>query len=109
MADLKIMVVDDSPTIHVIIEKALKANGFEVCCHAKNGEEAVGLYNSHQPDIITMDITMPIKDGLMASREILEKNPNAKILMLSAMGDDELIQEAKGIGITQFMKKPFKG
>ncbi len=105
----KLMIVDDSPAIHLIIEKAAKANGYEVCAHAKNGDEAVKQFELSLPDVVTMDITMPIKDGLSASKDILSKYPDAKILMLSAMGDEELINEAKSIGISRFMRKPFKG
>lgn len=105
----KIMIVDDSPAVHVIIERAVVANGYEVCAHAKNGDEAVKLYATAMPDIITMDITMPVMDGLTASMEILKQNPTAKILMLSAMGDEEIVDKAREIGITHFMKKPFKG
>ena len=109
MSNKKIMIVDDSPAIHAIIERAVVAKGYEVCAHAKNGVEAVKQYELTLPDIITMDITMPIKDGMAASKEILAKNPHAKILMLSAMGDEEIVNEAMGIGINHFMKKPFKG
>lgn len=105
----KIMIVDDSPAIHVIIEKAAKANGYEVCAHAKNGDEAVKQFELTMPDVVTMDITMPIKDGLVASKEILINYPQAKILMLSAMGDEDLLNEAKSMGISHFMRKPFKG
>jgi len=109
MSNRKLMIVDDSPAIHVIIEKAARANGYEVCAHAKNGDDAVKQFELTMPDVITMDITMPIKDGLAASKEILAKYPGAKILMLSAMGDEELVNEARNIGISRFMRKPFKG
>lgn len=109
MSNRKLMIVDDSPAIHVIIEKAARANGYEVCAHAKNGDEAVKQYKLTMPDVITMDITMPVKDGLTASKEIFTQYPGAKILMLSAMGDEEIVNEARGIGIAHFIKKPFKG
>lgn len=109
MSNQRLMIVDDSPAIHVIIEKAARANGLEVCAHAKNGDEAVKQFELTKPDVITMDITMPIKDGLAASKEILAKYPGARILMLSAMGDEELVNEARSIGISRFMRKPFKG
>lgn len=109
MKNRKLMIVDDSPAIHLIIEKAARANGYEVCAHAKNGEEAVKQYELTGPDVITMDITMPVKDGLTASKEILIQYPDAKILMLSAMGDEEIVNEARNIGISHFMRKPFKG
>jgi two-component system chemotaxis response regulator CheY len=109
MKGIKLMIVDDSPAIRLIIEKAAIANGYEVCAQAKNGDEAVKQYELTMPDVITMDITMPVKDGLTAAKEILGKNPDAKILMLSAMGDEEIVKEARNIGIAHFMKKPFKG
>ncbi|MCR4434451.1 MAG: response regulator [Clostridiales bacterium] len=109
MSNKRLMIVDDSPAVHVIIEKAARANGIEVCAHAKNGDEAVKQFELTIPDVITMDITMPIKDGLAASKEILAKYPGARILMLSAMGDEELVNEARSIGISHFMQKPFKG
>lgn len=109
MMGKKLMIVDDSPAIRVLIERAALAGGYEVCALAKNGDEAVKLYGSAMPDVITMDITMPLKDGLAASEEILAQNPDAKILMLSAMGDEEIVNKAKEVGITHFMKKPFKG
>jgi len=105
----RLMIVDDSPAIRVLIERAALANGYEVCAQAKNGEEAVKLYSSMLPDVITMDITMPIKDGLEAAKEILAQNPDARILMLSAMGDEDIIKQAEDVGITYFMKKPLKG
>lgn len=109
MSNRKLMIADDSPAIHMIIKKAAIANGYDVCAHAKNGEEAVQLYKLTMPDVITMDVTMPLKDGLAASKEILIQYPDAKILMLSAMGDEGIVKEASEIGIAHFMKKPFKG
>jgi len=108
MSNKKLMIVDDSPAIHMIIERAIKGSRFEVCANAKNGVEGIIKFTATKPDVITMDITMPIKDGLEASREILSKDPSAKIVMLSAMGDDELINEAKKIGVKAFLRKPFK-
>jgi two-component system chemotaxis response regulator CheY len=108
MGNKKLMIVDDSPAIHMIIERAVKGKGFEICANAKNGVEGIIKFKAANPDVITMDVTMPIKDGLEASREILSENPNVKIIMLSAMGDDELINEAQKVGIKTFLKKPFK-
>ncbi|NUU96911.1 response regulator [Marinitoga sp. 1138] len=105
----KVMVVDDSPLIRNLVKKALKkTEEFEFVGEAKNGEEAVNVFKEVNPDIITMDVTMPIKDGLEASKEILAINNEVKILLLSAMGDDDLIEEAKNIGISHNMQKPFK-
>ena len=105
----RVMIVDDSPFIHKAIQKALNTSGeYEVCGIAKNGKEGYELYDSLLPDIVFMDITMPVMDGLDASKEIIKRHPEAKIVMLSAMGDDELILKAKEIGITAFAQKPFK-
>ncbi|KMT22009.1 response regulator [Clostridium cylindrosporum] len=108
MESNRILIVDDSPMIHSIIKRALEPNGFVVCGCAKNGKQGIEQFNELNPDLITMDITMPIMDGLCASREIMNINPNANILMLSAMGDEEVMSEAKGIGVKHFLKKPFK-
>jgi two-component system chemotaxis response regulator CheY len=103
------MIVDDSPFIHKAIQKALNATDlYEVCGIAKNGKEGSELYDTLLPDIVFMDITMPVMDGLDATKAIISKHPDAKIIMLSAMGDDDLIAKAKAIGVTHFAQKPFK-
>ena len=103
----KVLIVDDSLLIHNLLASTLISNGYEICGDAMNGKEAVEKYEELKPDIVFMDITMPIKDGLQASREIKEKDPNAKIIMLTAMGDQEVRGEADEIGISVFLKKPF--
>ena len=108
MNKIKVLNVDDSPFIHKAVARALNSEEYELCAVAKNGREGYELYFSQTPDVVVMDITMPIMDGLEASAVILEKDPHAKIIMLSAMGDDELISNAKAIGIKEFLQKPFK-
>ena len=103
----KVLVVDDSPIIHNLLTKALEKHGYQVCGNAKNGKEGVELYALEKPDIVFMDITMPIMDGLEAVREIRGKDDQAKIIMLSAMGDQEVMDEAKDLGVQTFLKKPF--
>ncbi len=103
----RILLVDDSPIIHTLLGKALEKHGYEVCGNAKNGREGVELYKSLKPDLVFMDITMPIMDGLEAVKLIKEFDPQAKIIMLSAMGDDEIVKQAKELGIDIFLKKPF--
>ncbi|MCX7711997.1 MAG: response regulator [Clostridia bacterium] len=103
----RILIVDDSPIIHNLLRKTLESNGYEVCGDAKNGREGVDLFNSLAPDLVFMDITMPIMDGIEAARSIKGQNPEAKIIMLSAMGDEEIMSQAKEIGIDIFLKKPF--
>jgi len=103
----KIMIVDDSPMIHSMLRKTLESSGYVVCGDAKNGREAVEMFDEVCPDLIFMDITMPVMDGLEAAKLIKDKDTNQKIIMLTAMGDDEIIARAKEIGINIFLKKPF--
>lgn len=103
----RILIVDDSPIIHNLLRKTLESHGYEVCGDARNGKEGVELYKSLLPDLVFMDITMPIMDGLEAARGIKADHPDANIIMLSAMGDEEIVSQAKALGIDIFLKKPF--
>jgi len=103
----RVLLVDDSPVIHIMLRKVLEKNGFEVCGDAKNGKEGVELFKATAPDFIFMDITMPVMDGLEAAKEIKRLDGNVRIIMLSAMGDEEIMKQAKEIGIFAFIKKPF--
>lgn len=105
---IKVMAVDDSPITRKMIKKALQPEGFVIVGEAGNGKEAVELYPQIQPDIITMDVTMPVMDGLAAASAIKAVNTSQKIIMLSAMGDNDIIAEARALGINDFCSKPFK-
>ncbi len=102
------MSVDDSPITRKMIKKALEPEGFLFMGEAGNGKEALELYSQIKPDVITMDVTMPIMDGLDAAGAIKQINPGQRIIMLSAMGDDDIIADAKSRGINHFCSKPFK-
>lgn len=105
----KVLVVDDSPLVRNLVKKAFaQIKDFTVVGEASNGKEAIELSSKLEPDIITLDVTMPIMDGLDAAKVILENNKNVRILLLSAMGDDDLINQAKEIGIKHSLQKPFK-
>ncbi|MEN3185114.1 MAG: response regulator [Atribacterota bacterium] len=104
---MRVLVVDDSPLVRNMVKKACMGSKFEVIGEAKNGEEAVALYRELNPDIVTLDVTMPVKDGLQAAEEILMLNPEAKILLLSAMGDENLLKKAMNMGIHVSLQKPF--
>jgi len=108
MSRIRVLVVDDSPFIHKAISRALNSDQYEICGIAKNGREGVDMYTSTAPDVVTMDVTMPVMSGLASAKEIMAKNPGAKIIMLSAMGDEEILTEAKSLGIREFLQKPFK-
>lgn len=103
----KCLLVDDSPLIHTLLRKTLEKNGYEVCGDAMNGKDAVELYGKLQPDMVFMDINMPMMDGLSAATEIIKSDPKARIIMLSAMGDETVIRKAEEMGIRIFLKKPF--
>ena len=105
---IKVMAVDDSPITRKMIKKALEPEGFAIVGEAANGRDAVELYNRIKPDVITMDVTMPIMDGLQAAQVIKRQNPAQKIIMLSAMSDNDIVAEAQAWGIVHFCSKPFK-
>ncbi|MPL97400.1 Chemotaxis protein CheY [bioreactor metagenome] len=104
----KIMIVDDAAFMRITIKNMLKKSSHEVVGEAENGKVAVERYRTLIPDIITMDITMPEMDGLAALKEILRVNPTAKIIMVSAMGQEAMVREAIMSGAKGFIVKPFK-
>lgn len=108
MSKTRLLVIDDSPFIHKAIKKALDPDVYEICGNAANGREGVDLYFAVNPDVVTMDITMPVMNGLNAAKEIIGKCPRARIIMLSAMGDEEIVNEISSLGISGFLQKPFK-
>lgn len=104
----KILIVDDAVFMRVSLKTMLEKNGFEVIGEAVNGLEAIEKYSSLKPDIVTMDITMPEMSGLEAVKGIKKIDSNAKILMVSAMGQESLVREAIINGAKGFIVKPFK-
>lgn len=105
---ITVMAVDDSPVSRKMIKKALEPEGFQIIAEAGNGKQAVDLYANIKPDVITMDVTMPVMDGLEAAGAIKAMNRNQPIVMLSAMGDEDIIVEARQKGINEICSKPFK-
>ncbi|GAB6087052.1 response regulator [Alkaliphilus crotonatoxidans] len=104
----KILIVDDAAFMRMILKNILTNHGLEVAGEAENGIEALLKYNELKPDLVTMDITMPEMDGIQALREIHKKNPNAKVLMCSAMGQEAMVVEAIRSGAKDFIVKPFQ-
>ena len=103
----KVLIVDDSLLLRNIIKNQLSAQGYEIIGEAKNGEEAIAMYKSQKPDIVTMDITMDGMNGLDAAKEILAQDASAKIIMVSALGEDEIMSKAIRLGVKDFIVKPF--
>jgi two-component system chemotaxis response regulator CheY len=104
----KILIVDDAAFMRMMVKENLKKAGFAEFAEAGNGEEAIERYETESPDLVLLDITMPVKDGLTALQEIREKDDKAKIVMCSAMGQESLVIEAIKLGALDFIVKPFK-
>jgi len=103
-----VLVVDDAAFMRVSIKNMLTKNGYEVIGEAENGKIAIQKYQDLNPDIVTMDITMPEMDGLASLKKILEVDPSANIVMVSAMGQEGMVREAVQSGAKGFIVKPFK-
>ncbi|HOJ64198.1 MAG TPA: response regulator [Spirochaetota bacterium] len=104
----RVLIVDDLAFIKLIIRDTLEKTGFEVVGEASNGIEAVEMYKRLKPDIVLMDITMPRMDGIQALQEIMKFDPNAKVIMCSALGQQKLIIQSIQLGAKDFIVKPFK-
>ena len=104
----KVMIVDDAAFMRITIKNMLQKSEHEVIGEAENGKVAVERYRELHPDIVTMDITMPEMDGLAALKEIRKLDPNAKIIRVSAMGQEAMVRDAVMSGAKGFIVKPFK-
>jgi len=104
----KVLIVDDAAFMRMMLKDILVKNGYEVVGEVSNGAEAVATYKEMKPDIVTMDITMPEMDGITAVKEIKKIDPKAKIVMVSAMGQQALVIEAIKAGALDFIVKPFQ-
>jgi two-component system chemotaxis response regulator CheY len=103
----KILVVDDAEFLRVRISKMLSGEGHEIL-EAENGVKAVAAYKAAKPDVVLMDITMPEMDGLSALKEIRAFDPTAKVVMLTALGQESVVLEAIKTGARDFVVKPFE-
>ena len=104
----KILVVDDAAFMRMMIKDNLKKAGYTDFVEAGDGEDAIAKYNEHKPDLVLLDITMPIKDGIQALQAIRSSDPTAKVVMCSAMGQEGMVVEAIKLGARDFIVKPFK-
>ncbi len=103
----KVLIVDDAAFMRMSLKMTLEKGGYEIAGEAANGKIAVDKYKELQPDIVTMDITMPEMTGIEALKEIKKINSNANIVMVSAMGQELLVKEAIISGAKSFIVKPF--
>lgn len=104
----RILIVDDAAFMRVSIKNMLSKDGHEIVGEAANGQIGVELYRELSPDVVTMDITMPVMSGLDALKEIMAEDPGAKVVMVSAMGQEAMVREAIISGAKGFIVKPFK-
>ncbi|MFM1650825.1 response regulator [Brevibacillus sp. B_LB10_24] len=104
----KVLVVDDAAFMRMMIKEILTKNGFTVVGEASDGAQAVEKYKELGPDLVTMDITMPEMDGIAALKEIKKLDPNARIIMCSAMGQQAMVIDAIQAGAKDFIVKPFQ-
>jgi len=105
---IDVLIADDLKFIKLVLRELVEKAGFRVVGEASNGQEAVELYKDRRPDVVLMDITMPKMDGLTALKQILKIDPQAKIIMCSALGQQSLIVQALQLGAKDFIVKPFR-
>jgi len=104
---MQVLVVDDSLFMRRIVQSVLVRGGHQVIGEASNGQEAISQYRDLKPELVMMDITMPVLNGVEALKEIISYDPNAKVLMCSAMGQIGMIEECIEYGAKGFVTKPF--
>ena len=105
---IRVMIVDDAAFMRMMIKNIIVPNDCVVVCEATNGREAIEKYDEYKPDIVTMDITMPEISGIDAVKAIIKKDPQAKIIMCSAMGQEFMVVDAIKSGAKDFLVKPFQ-
>ncbi len=104
---IRILIADDAVFMRNMIRDIFSSDEFDVVGEAANGVEAVQKYNELKPEIVTMDIVMPMKSGIEAVKEICQIDGSAKIIMCSALGQESLVMEAIEAGASDFIVKPF--
>lgn len=104
----RVLIVDDAAFMRMLLKDIISKGGYEVVGEASNGAEAIEKYKEVKPDIVTMDITMPDMNGIEATKKIMEIDPNANIIMCSAMGQQMMVVEAIQAGAKDFIVKPFQ-
>ena len=103
-----VLIVDDAAFMRMMIKDILTKNGYNIAAEAENGKIAVDKYNEVKPDLVLMDITMPDMDGIQALKAIKGNDPNAQVIMCSAMGQQAMVIEAIQSGAKDFIVKPFQ-
>jgi len=102
----RILVVDDTSYMRKMLTKILEDNGYLVIAEAGSGVEAIAMYQEHTPDLVTMDMIMPEMDGLTAVQKIIEIDAQAKVIMISSLGQEDKIEQARKVGAIGVVTKP---
>jgi two-component system chemotaxis response regulator CheY len=108
MSKMRVLIVDDAIFMRNMLKDIFAGTTYEVVGEAGNGSEAVEKFKQLQPDLVTMDIVMPFKSGIEATREIIAMDAGAVVVMCSALGQEALVMEAIEAGAADFVVKPFK-
>ena len=108
MTELRVLVVDDLPFMRQAIREVLKDSRFRIVAEAENGEQAIARYREIAPDVVLLDIVMPVLDGLTALRRLRRIDPGSNIIMCSALGEQAMIVRAIQLGARDFIVKPFR-
>ncbi|NLL05144.1 MAG: response regulator [Clostridiaceae bacterium] len=109
MRKLTFVVIDDAVFMRTLLKKMIEeVEGYKVVGEGANGYDAIDLARLHQPDVMTLDITMPELDGINAVKDILKYSPETRIIMVSAMGQQSMVIEAIKLGAKDFVVKPFE-
>lgn len=103
-----ILIADDAKFMRLMLKKILVGQGHKVLAEASNGEEVIKLYARLRPDLVTMDIVMPSPNGIDCVKRIREFDPHARIVMVTALGQETMVVEALKAGASDFVIKPFK-
>lgn len=104
----KILIVDDSKTSRKILRNILELNNYEIAGEAVNGEEGFEKYVELKPDVVTLDITMPVLDGIDSLKKIIDYDPKARVIMVTAAGQKNKMVDAIKSGASEFIQKPFE-
>ena len=104
----RVLIVDDAPVVRLMLKDILQHYGLDVVGEAGNGQIGVDLFKELHPDLVTMDITMPEKDGIQALEEILSIDANAKIVMVTAIDQRDALMQAIKLGASDYIVKPFE-
>ncbi len=102
-----VLIVDDVKFVRKTLAEILKSAHYQVIAEAENGKEALQLYIQHRPDLVTMDVVMPGMSGIEATQQIVKADKDARVIMVSAMGQENLIMDAIAAGAKDYIMKPF--